>query len=447
MKKKLYFLSLFLSIFIFFLSFYAIMSFEKFNIDNDVNIIRFLSSDNMQGRLPGTYGNNLAADYIKNSFKAHNLKPYNNDYYESFTIKTPVLNGSSPYLNIKDKNNLIIKSYKYGTDFKESFLSLNNCWFSFSADDKISIKNNSLYILHNNLKYSLICADSLEMRYSYIYDKSAPLSILITQDVYKDIIKSLSKNYIVEGNIPYSVKDSSVCNVAGIIHGINSSLPPLIITAHYDHVGYDYNGKIYHGALDNASGTAFMLSLCNTLSSMLPPERDIIFVAFNCEEYGFLGSKNFIDKNYSKIKDAKVLNFDMIGGSASSPLTIMTGSNNDSPLYLSLKNTASRKNINFSVVSEDMSDHYSFTNRNIDAVTICDFDSLRIHTANDTYDKINKANIKRAYSLVYPDIIKYAYGNHYPFFLYNKCTLFISLLLIIFLFLIGTIEKKTDNEI
>ncbi|MDY5910948.1 MAG: hypothetical protein SPJ62_02830 [Inconstantimicrobium porci] len=208
MKKKLYFLSLFLSIFLFFLSFYAIMSFEKFNTDNDINIIRFLSSDKMHGRLPGTYGNILAADYIKNHFKSHNLKPYNNDYCESFIVKTPVLNSSLPALNIKDKNNLIIKKYEYGKDFKESFLSLNNCSFSFSESDKISIKDKCIYVTHNNSNYSLICTTSLEMRYSYIYDKSAPLSVLITEDLYKDIIKSLSQNYIISGNIPYSVRDS-----------------------------------------------------------------------------------------------------------------------------------------------------------------------------------------------------------------------------------------------
>lgn len=445
MKKNLYFLSLFLSIFLFFLSFYAIMSFEKFNTDNDINMIRFLSSDKMHVRLPGTYGNTLAADYIKNHFKSHNLKPYNNDYCESFTVKTPVLNSSLPTLNIKDKNNLIIKKYEYGKDFKESFLSLNNCSFSFSASDKISIKDKYIYVTHNNSNYSLICTTSLEMRYSYIYDKSAPLSILITEELYKDIIKSLSQNYIISGNIPYSVKDSSVCNVEGIIHGFNSSLPPLIITAHFDHVGYDCNNKIYSGALDNASGTAFMLSLCNTLSSMLPPERDIVFVAFNCEEYGLLGSKNFVDKNLSKIKDAKVINFDMIGGSPCSPLTIMTNYNKNSSLYESLKNTASQKGIPLNFSSEDMSDHSSFTAKNIDAVTICDFDTSRIHTAKDTYDKINKENIERAYNLVYPEIIKCAYGSHYPFFLYNKSTLFISLLLVIFLFFIGTINKKANN--
>lgn len=446
MKKKLYFLSLFLSIFVFFLSFYAIMSFDKFSADTDINIIRFLSSDKMQGRLPGTYGNSLAADYIKNHFKSHNLKPYNKDYYESFTVKAPILNGSSPSLNIKDKNNLIIKSYEYGKDFKESFLSLNHCTFSFSAADKISISNKHINVTHNNLKYSFICTDSLEMRYSYIYDKSAPLSILITKDLYKDMIKALSQNYIVSGNIPYSVKDCSVCNVEGIIHGLNSSLPPLIITAHFDHVGCDCNHKIYSGALDNASGTAFMLSLCNTLSSMLPPERDIVFVAFNCEEYGLLGSKNFIDKNLNSLKGAKVLNFDMIGGSPSSPLTIMTDISKNSPLYSSLRDTAARKGIDINITSEDMSDHSSFTSKNIDAVTICDFDTSRIHTTTDKYDKINKDNIKRAYNLVYPEIIKCAYGSHYPFFLYNKSTLFISLLLIIFLFFIGTINKKSTVE-
>ncbi len=45
-----------------------------------------------------------------------------------------------------------------------------------------------------------------------------------------------------------------------------------------------------------------MLELVKYIKSLGTPNRDIIFVSFNAEEFGCLGSKAFVDKYYSKIK-------------------------------------------------------------------------------------------------------------------------------------------------
>lgn len=47
---------------------------------------KYLSSDKMQGRFPGTKGNNDAAAYIEKYFKKFGLKKFNDSYYQSFSL-------------------------------------------------------------------------------------------------------------------------------------------------------------------------------------------------------------------------------------------------------------------------------------------------------------------------------------------------------------------------
>ncbi|KUJ60397.1 peptidase M28 [Flavobacteriaceae bacterium CRH] len=47
---------------------------------------KYLSSDKMEGRFPGTKGNNDAAAYIKKYFKKYGLKEFNENYFQSFKL-------------------------------------------------------------------------------------------------------------------------------------------------------------------------------------------------------------------------------------------------------------------------------------------------------------------------------------------------------------------------
>jgi Zn-dependent M28 family amino/carboxypeptidase len=47
---------------------------------------KYLSSDKMQGRFPGTKGNNDAAAYIAKYFKKYGLKKFNDNYFQSFGL-------------------------------------------------------------------------------------------------------------------------------------------------------------------------------------------------------------------------------------------------------------------------------------------------------------------------------------------------------------------------
>ncbi|MBF4507419.1 M20/M25/M40 family metallo-hydrolase [Flavobacterium sp. JLP] len=47
---------------------------------------KYLSSDKLEGRFPGTKGNNDAASYIKKYFKKYGLKEFNQSYYQPFKV-------------------------------------------------------------------------------------------------------------------------------------------------------------------------------------------------------------------------------------------------------------------------------------------------------------------------------------------------------------------------
>lgn len=69
------------------------------------------------------------------------------------------------------------------------------------------------------------------------------------------------------------------------------------------------------GANDNLSGMAVCYELAKTFSSPenRPESVEVWIAAFGCEEIGSMGSKAFIEKHWEEIKNAKVINFDMLG--------------------------------------------------------------------------------------------------------------------------------------
>ena len=71
----------------------------------------------------------------------------------------------------------------------------------------------------------------------------------------------------------------------------------VIYTAHWDHlgIGQEVNGdKIYHGAIDNASGVAGLLEVARAYTKIQPPpRRSILFLSVTAEEQGLLGSEYY----------------------------------------------------------------------------------------------------------------------------------------------------------
>ena len=89
-----------------------------------------------------------------------------------------------------------------------------------------------------------------------------------------------------------------------VIAKITGSDPQLkntyvIYTAHWDHfgIGPEVNGdKIYHGAVDNASGSAALLEMARAYKQLpTPASRTILFLSVTGEEQGLLGSQYYAE--------------------------------------------------------------------------------------------------------------------------------------------------------
>ena len=83
-------------------------------------------------------------------------------------------------------------------------------------------------------------------------------------------------------------------NVVGLIRGATRPDRYIVVTAHYDHMG-TYEGRLYNGADDNASGVASMLELAARLKAEAP-EHSVLLVALDGEERGLLCADQFVQR-------------------------------------------------------------------------------------------------------------------------------------------------------
>ena len=108
--------------------------------------------------------------------------------------------------------------------------------------------------------------------------------------------------------------------------------PWVALGAHYDHLGRGAHGnslaekqevgQIHHGADDNASGSATVLGVAETLSTQ-PRRRHVLLAFWSGEEVGLLGSAAFVNAPPVAVTDlAAYLNFDMVGRMVDNKLTV-----------------------------------------------------------------------------------------------------------------------------
>ena len=108
-------------------------------------------------------------------------------------------------------------------------------------------------------------------------------------------------------------------NVVGKIEGSDPALKNeyVIYTAHWDHfgIGVPVNGdRVYHGAVDNATGIAGMIEIGRAFAAMpVAPKRTVLMLAVTGEEQGLLGSGYYAaNPLYPLAKTVGVVNMDAL---------------------------------------------------------------------------------------------------------------------------------------
>lgn len=103
----------------------------------------------------------------------------------------------------------------------------------------------------------------------------------------------------VDAEVHNDIRRFSSSNVVALLPGRRNASEYIVYSAHWDHLGRvssPQGDTIYHGAVDNASGVAGLLTLAQSFVRTLPPpDRSIVFLAFTGEEAGLLGSRYYVE--------------------------------------------------------------------------------------------------------------------------------------------------------
>lgn len=357
--------------------------------------IRVLSSDEFEGRLPGTHGEDLTVDFIAGRFKAIGLAPGNPD--GSFIQNVPLLGivsktaasfqvrGNTQSLELPkdmvafsqraqreltiDKSDLVFVGYgviapEYNWDdykgvdvrgktlvmlindpqipdprdptrlddnmFKGNAMTYYGRWtYKYEIAARLGAK--AAIIVHETktaaYPYEVVVNSWGRENFSIKTDGPNPdfpdVAAWIPVDRARQLFaasgydfaelkqKALSRNFrpvalpaTVSFRVANTVREVASRNVVAKLEGSDAKLRDeyVIYSAHWDHLGIDQDpshgsrhDRIYHGALDNASGVAALLSFANAYTRLgQRPRRSILFIATTSEEQGLLGAKYYV---------------------------------------------------------------------------------------------------------------------------------------------------------
>lgn len=201
-------------------------------------------------------------------------------------------------------------------------------------------------------------------------------------------------------------------NIAGLIQGKKHPGQYIVLSAHYDHLGTS-EGKVFHGADDNASGVAGMLAAAAFFQKN-PPDHSILFIAFDAEELGLRGSKFFVEKPAVPLKSIiALINLDMIGRNDQNELWACGTNHYDflkAPLEVAAKKHSAIK-LRFGhdsalgmVTGEEdwssASDHGPFHRQGVPFIYFGVEDHADYHRSTDTFERIQPKFFNTAVLLI-----------------------------------------------
>lgn len=205
-----------------------------------------------------------------------------------------------------------------------------------------------------------------------------------------------------------SVKKAQTRNIIAILPGSDPVLKEeyIVVGAHYDHLGMGGWGSssmkpdtiaIHYGADDNASGVTAILAIASNLArEKAVLKRSILFVAFDTEEAGLLGSKYFLNNPWVSIDKIKaMLNFDMVGRLREDKTLQLHGTGTSSEIDSILRKLLMHYSFKatFDPQGNGPSDYASFYNKNIPVIGFTTGVHPDYHTPADTPEKINYLGI------------------------------------------------------
>ncbi len=189
-------------------------------------------------------------------------------------------------------------------------------------------------------------------------------------------------------------------NVAARLAGADPALRDewIIISAHYDHLGIQH-GTLYPGADDDASGMAMLFEAARCFcEDAHKPRRSILFVAFDLEEDGLVGSQYFVTAPPVPLDRIRLfLTADLIGGDLRGVChehAFVMGSEHAPGVRPWIDRAARGQAVQVATVGSDLllidrGDYGPFRTRQIPYLFFSTGESPRYHSPRDTADSLN----------------------------------------------------------
>ncbi|WP_420150728.1 M28 family peptidase [Spirosoma sp.] len=308
--------------------------------------IRFIASDELEGRRTGEKGNWTAARYIAEQFRLLGLKPAGDqgDYFQRINFEKVKAAMSATLLLGKDTlhagKELVIMAggptdlsgeviyVGYGlTDGEDGYKGRDVKGRIVVAQGGSPEAKGPGEIFGASRNKRKIAMDKGAAALIELYSESIPWGFVnqyfsreqITLPTESNTGKPITHLWINNANNQYKqLKEAGQtvtlrtsgrpqstvvsANVAGIIEGTDPKLKNeyIVLSAHFDHVGvgkqggspYQASDSIFNGARDNAIGTVAILEAAKALS-LQRPSRSVLVLALTGEEVGLLGSKYY----------------------------------------------------------------------------------------------------------------------------------------------------------
>ena len=191
-------------------------------------------------------------------------------------------------------------------------------------------------------------------------------------------------------------------NLLGGLMGENQQ-EVILLSAHFDHLGI-FEGHLYPGANDNASGVGCVLDVMRRiLREGKTPKRTIVLAFWSAEEMGFVGSESFVRASSFPLHQIKaVLNADTVGNGMIGDFALWADGANVAVKAVRQAAAEAGASALLTPPAGHNSDSVSFAEANIPAVTLMARDWLyKNHTPDDTTALLKPEQISLATDILY----------------------------------------------
>jgi Zn-dependent M28 family amino/carboxypeptidase len=286
------------------------------------NLIKTLSSDDMQGRATFSPGIDKAATFIETEFKKIGLQPLKGATGYRQTFYKYQLKPVSAEVSVNGKTIAPAEVAIWGNTTASLNLNHTNSDGWVKLDPSKPFREQYRLLVRNKKRQLVLVDKKFTNEFNQLKDYVSKAAV-IDQEIPAEanpsvLVLVLSADTAVK-TFNVSAKNKidklPLFNVAGIIPGKSKAKELVVFSGHYDHLGIIHSAdqdSIANGADDDASGTTAMIALAKYYKKLNNNERTLIFVAFTAEEIGGFGAKYF-SQQLNPDEVIAMFNIEMIG--------------------------------------------------------------------------------------------------------------------------------------